>query len=76
MDISLAVSRGVISGVGGQSNVSGAGSPHDPAGPRLFRMAVRMECWVEFWAAGIEARCILAGNQEAGSAVSFLHRAA
>jgi hypothetical protein len=43
MDISLAASRGGISGVGGQSNVSSAGSPLDPAGPWSFCMAVRAE---------------------------------
>lgn len=36
-------SNGVITGVGGNSNVSGAGSPLDPAGPRGFRTALRLE---------------------------------
>ena len=36
-------SNGVITGVGGNSNVSGAGSPLDPAGPRGFRTALRFE---------------------------------
>jgi hypothetical protein len=42
-NISQAASVGVISGVGGASNVSGAGSPLDPLGPRSFRMGLRIE---------------------------------
>jgi hypothetical protein len=43
MTINQTGSNGVITGVGANSNVSGAGSPLDPAGPRGFRMAVRFE---------------------------------
>lgn len=43
MNISQATSVGVITGVGGNSNVSGAGSPLDPAGPRAFRTGLRLE---------------------------------
>jgi hypothetical protein len=43
MNISQAASAGVISGVGGASNVSGAGSPLDPLGPRTFRTGLRIE---------------------------------
>ena len=42
-NISQAASAGVISGVGGSSNVSGASSPLDPAGARQFRMGLRVE---------------------------------
>ena len=43
MNISTASTVGVISGVGGQSNVASAGSPLDPLGPRAFRMGLRIE---------------------------------
>ena len=42
-NISQAASAGVISGVGGSSNVSGASSPLDPAGARQFRTGLRIE---------------------------------
>ena len=42
-NISQAGNVGVIGGVGGNSNVSGAGSPLDPAGPRAFRTGLRLE---------------------------------
>lgn len=42
-NISQTGTAGVISGVGGNSNVSGAGSPLDPAGARAFRTGLRVE---------------------------------
>jgi hypothetical protein len=43
MTINQTGSNGVITGVGGNSNVSGAGSQLDPAGPRGFRTGLRLE---------------------------------
>jgi hypothetical protein len=43
MNISQAATAGVISGVGGGSNVSGASSPLDPSGARAFRTGLRIE---------------------------------
>jgi len=43
MTINQTGSNGVITGVGGNSNVSGAGPPLDPAGPRGFCTALRFE---------------------------------
>lgn len=43
MTINQTGSSGSIIGVGGNSNVSGASSPLDPAGPRGFRTALRIE---------------------------------
>jgi len=43
MTINQTGSNGVITGVGGNSNVSGAGTPLDPAGTRGFRTALRFE---------------------------------
>lgn len=43
MTINQTGSSGIINGVGGNSNVSGASAPLDPAGPRGFRTALRLE---------------------------------
>jgi hypothetical protein len=43
MNITSAGSAGVITGVGGASNVSGASSPLDPSGARAFRTGLRVE---------------------------------
>jgi hypothetical protein len=43
ISISAAATKGVIGGVGGNSTVSGASSPLDPAGARGLRMGVRIE---------------------------------
>ncbi|MDP2996391.1 MAG: carboxypeptidase-like regulatory domain-containing protein [Bryobacterales bacterium] len=43
ISISAAATRGVIGGVGGNSTVSGASAPLDPAGPRSLRMGLRIE---------------------------------
>jgi hypothetical protein len=43
LNISQAGNVGIISGVGGASNVSGASTPLDPAGPRAFRTGLRLE---------------------------------
>jgi len=43
MNITQAGNVGVISSVGGASNVSGASSPLDPSGARAFRSGLRIE---------------------------------
>jgi hypothetical protein len=43
MNISQAASAGVITGVGGASQVSGASNPLDPSGARAFRTGLRVE---------------------------------
>jgi hypothetical protein len=43
MNISQAASAGVITGVGGASQVSGASNPLDPSGARAFRTGLRLE---------------------------------
>jgi len=43
MNITQAGNVGVITGVGGASNVSGASSPLDPSGARAYRSGLRIE---------------------------------
>jgi hypothetical protein len=43
LNISQAATAGVITGVGGASQVSGASSPLDPSGARAFRTGLRLE---------------------------------
>jgi hypothetical protein len=43
LNISQTGNVGVISGVGGSSNVSGASTPLDPSGARAFRTGLRLD---------------------------------